>query len=561
MLSHSIAQNASVNKTPQPTMPSQSTNHYTRRNGNSRPRGPSAGRSRAAQSRSTAARHLAVLEDKLGLDMLCAVFGVNPQAMQALINERPGAADSTYMPHVRARLDEIGVSPAILDGLAPISDETISILRRKAATAPDPAPLRRANFLRLAQAFGERGDTLARAIEVIPDSIARIAQGQLKLDEERFEHLNPRLMRAGFPNGWLNEADASLTPEYLAGLVLLANRTEEEEEAYEREANAPPINIATPPDTPPDTPSTLPVGVRSTPSEESQPMPASATKRESPTAQAAAPSRSLKGATLGTKFSLPGITLPRGVRGAGRALGGPSVSLVSATPGEAPQRGRPATADGSRNVSEFRTRALDTLLTQARRGAKVTLWRDKLGRSLAYWGNVRRGGVLFRDELANEVTHAMGLPDGWLDNPTFPPATLADWVMAPATPKDAGKPAASTPPAPVPPVPAAPVRATMERTPDVATPSAPVKASLPAQAAPESAPALPKVQAQGTQPLARETPPLAPASTAGQAGREPGQAGPVAQAAAAVMLSLSAQGRFSEQDAMRLLNRLIPTQE
>ncbi|WP_407792331.1 hypothetical protein [Pigmentiphaga litoralis] len=90
--------------------------------------------------------------------------------------------------------------------MAPITGQVLKKLKGLAASSEDRTPLRRNNFKRLAQAFGERLEVLADALDMRKGSIVEVTDGRLSLDDERFGHLNPRLMLAGFPNGWLNEA-------------------------------------------------------------------------------------------------------------------------------------------------------------------------------------------------------------------------------------------------------------------------------------------------------------------------------------------------------------------
>lgn len=211
-----------------------------------------------------------------------------------------------------------------------------------------------------------------------------------------------------------------------------------------------------------------------------------------------------------------------------------------ATPAPAPveaapvQEAAPAAAPVNMNrlgavsaeVSLARAEALEQLFESRPRGVKGLLWKNILGFQLPAWGNIRRGHAKFRNTLADAVEEAMGLPSGWLDNPSYPPATLAAWVTTagaalPPCPAvlETEKTGRSTKPAEV----AAPA-------PDAAAP-APVAAPAPAA----------QVAAAGLSWAA------APA----------GQPGPICQALISILASKSAAGALTEQEALAILNNLM----
>lgn len=621
---------------------------------------------------------LGKLESELGLDMLATALGVKDDSLKAIIQGRQPDADTRYFPHICNRLENAGIPASILDGLAPITSQVLKKLKGLAAASPDRTPLRRNNFKRLAKAFGERLVVLADALDIIPDTITKIADGTLQLDDQRFGHLNPRLMRAGFSNGWLNEADAQLPQTLIDSLAKLA------EEEPEDEYVPPQVNVAPAPtlipmassvpansdaaDTKlavsgqtraPVTTSTSssakpglsygsihrklsgaarPMLANNNPGTENFMAGKSKTSDNSTSEAPASAPGGLKGSTLLTPAGTPGAGLPPGMRQAGRALAGRPAPTPRSAAGKAPSTTSAASAtdagakaatpptdtaanaqldltestkdalgssqrvaavrqvakrsgsaaDGTepitREISTARATALEQLLETARRKAKITLWRDLLGWSLAYWGNIRRGGILLRDPLANEITELLQLPQGWLDNPSFPPETLATWVTDPNVPlpttkeeaKGIAAPSSATPPANVP--------AAAAQQPDAPEPKrrgpkpgAKAAARAAAAAAQQAATAQQAAQSELTDHSpAKEPAPAtqAPAPTVAQAHPasntphpaavtfawkpaetpEPiPEAGPLVQAMSSTVDRLARQGKFTEQDAMRFL--------
>lgn len=295
----------------------------------------------------------------------------------------------------------------------------------------------------------------------------------------------------------------------------------------------------------------------------------------------------LAGATLPMQPQLGGAkpAIPRGAMASGRTLGKPMSTTKAAPAAAAPQQAQSATpAAGKtfkktkaspatppvvapapapapevdlaqakqsaenvdRETSLRRSAALEQLLESARRGAKVTLWRDLLKSSLGYWGNIRRGQVFLRDQLAKDITTALGLPDGWLDNPEFPPPTLAAWVMN----ADVPLPGAAAP---------ASAASAKPKTPKAGARTLTAAASMqpPAPQAPEATPvaATPAPAPAPAQPAA----PVA-AAVAGMDWQPAADAqrveklGPLVTALVSVIQDLGLQGKLTEQDALKLLN-------
>lgn len=576
---------------------------------------------------------LGSLEATLGLDMLASALGLKDDSLKALIQGRQPDAESRYFPHISNRLKNAGIPPAILDGLAPITNQVLKKLKGLAANSEDRIPLRRNNFMRLAKAFGERLEVLADALEMNLGSITGVADGTLKLDDQRFGHLNPRLMRAGFPNGWLDEADPELPKSFIDELAKLAVYEEPEEEFV----SAPPALVANA-----GTQAQLALGTAehdqrnsATPGTSSASIsrhPADAATRAAPAqtppvvekpmvgkknsdeVAPAAPSKShgLKGATLLTPGGAP---MAPGARLAGRALvgrpapvfGGAAASTQSGQSAPAQTTGastsagdqgndlaestktalgnpqlvaavrhikkRSETTETARRTSDNRAIALQTLLEETRRGAKVTLWRELLGKGLPYWGNIRRGGILMKDDLAAEITELLQLPEGWLDNPSFPPKTIAPWAMDASIPlpttreeamgivspsaltkesKSSAEQAQAAEPK---------RRGPKPRT--TAPTAAQQQAAQTTGAAAASAPAAPQNTAPQSQPTARQATP-SPSATRASINWTPAEnpqpldaPGPLTQALVSTIERLAKEGKFTEQDSMNILYAMM----
>jgi Meckel syndrome type 1 protein len=433
------------------------------------------------------------LGEALGLDVLGAAMGLTDEAVNIVIQGRGHAREDQYFVHLVQRLKDAGLPKGWTEqDEAPLLPEYLKALREFAAASDNKAPIRRANFKRLAKAFNGRTEVLAEALQMVAPSIANVAEGRLEFDDGRAGHLNPRLMEAGFPDGWLEQAEPELTDAMLTGLESLANEEAEQElaardddlkhtegQAFVGGSSTTSVQpVAAPVDTSQET-------VMAT----SKSTPAAKPTFNKPTSTFAA--AGMPGASRPMAHpTAAGAKLPRTVMAGGRPIGGakavPAAKKTTAAPAAAPaapaaktaaavpaaKKAAPSAAkkttapaknapahtahaapapapapaaeaadstkgrEGviSKEASIARAEAVDKLLNGTRRGVKVTLWRDILGKGLPYWGNIRRGAVLFHDDLAARVEEAMGLPKGWADNPSFPPTSLAEWVVNPEEP-------------------------------------------------------------------------------------------------------------------------------
>lgn len=563
----------------------------------------------------------------LDLDLLEAALGVTVQALQDILTGRGKDQESRYATHISHHLEAAGIPFSWLnDPSAPLSREHQDALLELAAQSGKKAALRRHNFKKLVKAFEGKLDVLADALEILEPSVSEIATGALPFEDQRFGHINPRLVAAGVPDGWLEKPDAEVTPDIVELLKTQAAAD------YEQ-------SIADYPDEPEDQRSDVRSPQVVTESSEAQAASTEAASTEQISRQpgaheevrpeetvvlkkeiamktqprgaktpAAAPNPSQKefkaagipglaGATLPLQPQM-GATkpaIPRGAMASGRTLGKPiSTAKPAAAPAQsaqpaaskpakktkAPVKQAPAAAPApapaavaapaaapskqvatdslDRETSLRRAAALEQLLESARRGAKVTLWRDLLKSSLGYWGNIRRGQVFLRDQLANDITTALGLPEGWLDNPVFPPPALADWVM------DANVPLpGTTAPAPAP-APARVPNAAKTKGPKVGATTLTASATL----QPPATQAAPAPQAPvATQAAPAPVPAPAPAQQAAPAVSGVGvdwqpataaqpveKLGPIVTALVSVIQDLGLQGKLTEQEALKLLN-------
>lgn len=566
---------------------------------------PAHSKPKTSSPRSRRATNLGRLGKVLGLDMLAAALGLSQEAIQILVDGRDHAREQQYAAHLAAKFKDAGIPSTWLDNPdAQVTPDYLARLRQFAAASSNKTPIRRANFTRLTKAFAGREEILADALEMIPSAVLNVAEGLLELDDGRFGHINPRLVRAEFPDGWLEQAEPDLTDAMLKALEQLATDDYERsfEELEQEQANyAGQVFINTvAPESQQFNLNLQPEAATSDTSKETD-----MTAPRQPKAAPQPPAFKAAGIPATKPMSHPSAgsrPLPRGMMSTGRPVAGatkPPVAPSTAQKLATPPKAMPVMANASatskkkelkastaaaiqassrtiaqrntvsKEVSMARAIALDELFKIARRGVKVTLWRDILKSSLPFWGNIRRGSVLFRDDLAEGTVKAMGLPEGWLDNPSFPPETLAAWVtdasapmpasvstsedaeptVAPETPKrDAIKPYAQNK-AP------APGKVTMASKPPAKPPvfNAPAANTpvAPAPAAPAPVAAAPVAAA----PVAAAPVP-APVAVPANVGAQPG---PLCQALVAIITSKAAEGSFTENDALALITSLMRT--
>lgn len=552
----------------------------------------------SSEPRSRLSLAISRMAEVLDLDLLEAALGVSARALQDILSGRGKDQESRYATHLSHHLEAAGIPFSWLnDPAAPLSSEHQASLLELAALSGKKSALRRHNFKKLVKAFEGRLDVLADALEILEPSVSEIATGALPFEDQRFGHINPRLVAAGLPDGWLENPEAAVTPD----LVDLLNK---QAVAYEQSSSSQdePSDYYAAPSKPAvaqnaefnayggdavdveqvsDQPGAIAKEV--SPNEtvvidkeitmKTQPRGAKATVAPTPSQKEfkAAGIPGLAGATLPMQPRADGVkpAIPRGALATGRTLGktlsaAPRTSAKTAT--LSPSAEKPASKQAKqpkaiagtqshtpmatsdteiREISMRRADALEKLLDSARRGAKVTLWRDMLKSSLGYWGNIRRSQVFLRDQLANDITTALGLPQGWLDNPVFPPPTIADWVMNADVPLP-GKAA----PAPSATKASRPTEATVKPSRgDGRSPQPRVDTQVSAQA-PVVLPAEPAPVQQAAPTATGVGVDWQPAATA----QPVEKLGPIVTALVSVIQDLGLQGKLTEQEALKLLN-------
>lgn len=626
--------------TPPPPYGARYADHDERRGANSKPRNMQPPQSRQAVN-------LSRLSAELGADVLGAALGLADQSLRILLDGRNASQEAQYQPHLEHKFEDAGIPLSWLSRENPTIDpEYLQALRALAAQAPNKAPIRRANFRRLAKAFDGRVGVLADAVEMNQAAVMNVAEGHLELDEYRFNHLNPRLMHAGFPDGWLEAPNPELSDSMLESLEQMATDEYEHElsssEAVEQTVgqvfvSPAPAQVAAaqqklaaavapaaaePIESEKEVTMEPTAQVQPEPSEERASLPGFAKPEFQaagfPGAMAPMPHPAAAGAKLPTRVLMagrkvagvgvkPAAPVKASAKVAAKAVK-PQTKAAKPAPVKAAKPQAPAKGKGaiSKELSLARANALNQLLDTARRGAKITLWNGLMELSLPYWGNIRRGAVLFRDELADKVVDFLGLPQGWLDNPTFPPATLAAWVTDASVPLPGPVKALAEEPEEAESVPVPVAEVAAEPAPQAAAPVEAEKApeapavrpfSRPKKAppvlivpqvepahAPEAIPAVAAALVEAPAPVVQPEPvaaaapvqaapapaasPSAPVvaqptpqvklSLAGFNWTPPqGQPGPICQALVSTLNGMSAAGVLTEQDALQMLNELL----
>lgn len=557
---------------------------------------------RAGSDRSVRTVNLSRLCKQIEPDILAAAILLREDLIRSYIQGKEQVRNE-YAQEIGINLADAGFPADWLDTPnAPITPSMLDALRQLAASSTQKAPIRRENLKRLMTSFDGKLEVLADALEMIVPSLKNIANGSALLDEQRMGHLNPRLMSAGFPDGWLEHPTAAIDPGWLDNLTAQATDTYEkaiesevlhekaaEQKAAAREAELTSKLIASP---------------------VSLPIPKTNTAENTVNKTHITSSKVAAAAGAAPKSAKLPAGVARGKSGAGRLLPG-GRPLPAATGAEAPAAKVKTTAAVASKVavekiskaqSMKRADALDTLMSTSRRGAKVCLWRELLGKSLPYSGNVKHGAIMLRDELAQEIADVLGLPGiDWFDNPSFPPATLSAWVTDKSIPLPASKEeaiklaqsgkkkASKKAPSAVAPAPAPVAKVTRPKVAQAAQPRMAVTAAqMPGASAA-------KVRAMGS--MARQTLPGKPITVApskvmpGPAHTAPAptvvapvvaaapapaalspqvgfvwipandgslaEPGPLAQALAGEIGKLSKAGSFTENDAVRMLYYLM----
>ena len=519
----------------------------TRENGHNGPRPqsnrpPGTGSSKRSTSR---AANLYRLGKELEYDLLSSALCVGEQTLRNLAQDRPQGTDEQSLVQIAVKLKQAGFPPAWLDTPnAHLYPNLLAALRKLATQSSSKAAVRRMHLKQLAQSFRDRMELLADALEISVTSLSSIIDGNLEFDDQRAGHINPKLVTAGFPDGWLEQSDAVLTDDMVRGLETLATDAYEQElseaehlrnqlhiatieasndtgtaeqddipatavgakapvaskpvavapgqpslaasepvasqtalfpeSEQPRQATPELIHVAPQPGVASEAPQavtsqmpraketrtpvlpqvndtkevTMAKSTSTAPTPRSSRVPAAApVPVASGTAGTNRPGSRLASLRSVMKSAVvPGSAAPASAAGSvaakKAALNGAPVKTAAKKATAVKTAPAAKKAGKASNVAKFvrhvstldtpqslkRSKALDELLSNSRRSAKVTLWRTILGSSQAYAGNIRQGMVLLKDDYADKIEQALHLPQGWLDNPVFPPPSLAPWV-------------------------------------------------------------------------------------------------------------------------------------
>lgn len=556
----------------------------------------------------------------LSPDLLSAALGITEENLNRLLSGRDEHIEDRLSNHLGPRLRRIGLP---LNWLSlpniDIEPEHIRALRALALESENKAPLRRENFNKLVKLFENDTETLATALDLIPEMIHRIANGQLELNEQRDSHLNPRLMAAGFPKGWLEDSETGEVGEkerinlMQAAVDVLMDEgdldSSELKQLVRKLADAKRVHNID------DLRKVIKDHNKQKAIEAKQIEETIESKKDiamskvTPTSRV--PHSAVSRANQGAGRPIELKSLARKEEGEKTIRAVPKKDKATHTPKQrvstTPQIAASAPAPIldlhpdfldkvptgevitlAQEESKTRTKALNRIFDVARRGVKASLSRDILRISPGVWSAHENGTTEFYEELAREVEKVLHLPHEWLENPTKELPKLPLWVLDNFTDrptslaealgdKDVMTPELSealTLYHPSGPIPSRRKAAKVSKA--VAAPEAMVvkEASLPAQEMasspePQSIPA-PKVIESTPEieptpaPEPEATLPVKEPEVAKGFNWEPNdnpapisEPGPLVGALTHVLADLSKAGTFTEQDALRLLNFLV----
>lgn len=429
-----------------------------------------------ATGRSQLSLNIRKLVDVMEIDLLSASLGIRESVLRDILSGKENG--DTYRQFLEQKLDEAGFASHWLDRAnAQLFPDQIKELKLLASTSTQKAPLRRNNLKTLMLAFDGKLDILADALDVVQNSLLKVAEGELILDDQRFGHFNPRLVEAGFPDGWLDLPQAKVEDEWAQGLVrMAADQYESYLSSVEEKQNTLPllavsstpsitsnITMATNPVTPgskvdtasmisnapppvagkgknsllssifaPRNPQAKPIrDPEIDKSQELAPTPASApVKTESAPTEKATP-YVLKGSTpptLSKKTAEVAAPVKADVFGRAGTAMSPAAIMQEAQRKEQAQQQQTPKASKADTVSSLRAARFEALMDKAHRGLRTYIWHDLLQKKLAHFYSIKEGVNRFTDEQANAITQALGLPQGWLDDPQGDLMIALPWV-------------------------------------------------------------------------------------------------------------------------------------
>lgn len=358
---------------------------------------------------------------RLGLripsDLLAAALRLREAELLAYLRGEPLMAGAVV--EINSNLYDAGFPDGWLDspGLE-LTDAMVTGLKSLGAISADKAPVRRDNLVRLVRALGGRSGVLADALEVLEASLKQVLEGSRRFDEHNLGHVEQRLRSAGFPAGWLDQAEAPIDMDAVDSLRQLAADVHERVLSTNRFDLSHYVAPAS-------------FSVKNWGDTPVADAPQVADPRDDLlsffSATTEDPIMAKKAPSLEPKLPLGVAHLARSA--ARKAPVARGVKQGAKPPSPDSSGSAVGSATVPKEVSLQRAAALGALLEGSRRGARKCLWHDLLGRDLQQWASIRAGRMLFTNEIAAQVEQHLGLPQGWLDRPVMPPAAIAPWVL------------------------------------------------------------------------------------------------------------------------------------
>ena len=435
-----------------------------------------------ATGRSQLSLNIRKLVDVMDIDLLAASLGIRESVLRDILAGKESG--DTYRQFLEQKLDEAGFASHWLDRVnAPLFPDQIKELKLLASASNQKAPLRRNNLKTLMLAFDGKLDILADALDVVPASLLKVAEGELILDDQRFGHFNPRLVEAGFPDSWLDHAQAKVEDEWAQGLIRMAA---DQYESYlssveEKQSTPPSLAVSSTPlvtnkmtmETSP-APSAAKVDTASLVANVPPPLVTKSknslinaifapkktkvvTEQKQETAQASEqlPAK----APVTAPVAVPAAVVKPTSATALKGIAPPPPKKAAAVAPEVPSQLKPSvfTKAGTAmspaallqeeaqrkaveqakaepkvikadNVSSLRASRFEALMDKAYRGLRTYIWHELLKKKLAHFYSIKEGVNQFTDEQANAITQALGLPQGWLDDSQGDLMIALPWV-------------------------------------------------------------------------------------------------------------------------------------
>lgn len=167
---------------------------------------------------------LTKISQEVDLDLMESALAISGDAIREIISGRNPGSERTYSAHIEHRIAHTPIlSRWFASPDAPFTKELNNQLKFLASTSQRRDGLRRENFKQIAKAFSDDIYVLADALQLAESGVLRIISGELEFDDQRFGHINPLLVAAGFEDGWLELANPSLSDSMIQRLRQMAD--------------------------------------------------------------------------------------------------------------------------------------------------------------------------------------------------------------------------------------------------------------------------------------------------------------------------------------------------